>query len=221
FENIKDIPSGHFNLVEIDPPYAIDLKRQKKKVYKNYTYGEGGYNEISIEAYPDFMKDTFKECYRVMAPNSWLICWFGPEPWFEPMYQWIIEAGFITRRLVGEWVKPSGQTNQPSLYLANASEYFFYARKGSPTLARPGMTNIFPYSPVHSTSKIHPTERPLDLMQDILTTFAIEGSQVLVPYAGSGNTLIASAMSKMIPMGFDLTMQFKESYILRVQDVFK
>jgi len=236
FEGVKRIPDGSIDLVEIDPPYSINLgaikKVDKSLGLKPYQYGEGGYNEIKGPDYELFMRRTFEECFRVMSTNSWLICWFGPEPWFESIYSWIMEAGFDTRRLTAKWVKgedidhngyverTSGQTNNPTLYLAQANEEFFYARKGKPTLARPGRTNIFGHKPVPPTRKIHPTERPLELMNDILTTFAIENSRILVPYAGSGNTMLSAAFNKMIPIGFDLTKEYKEGYVIRIDEIF-
>jgi len=216
FEEIQSIPGGCIDLVEIDPPYAIDLTKQKK----DYAYDHEKYNEIDIKDYPTFMQNLFKECYRVMAPNSWLLCWFGPDPWFEDIYQWISKAGFSTRRLTAKWIKPTGQTNQPSKYLANSDEQFYYASKGTPILARQGRTNIFQYNPVPSARKFHPTERPLEMMDDVLTTFAMEGSRVLVPFLGSGNTLISAARNKMVPFGFDLTEAYRNSYILKVQEMF-
>jgi len=155
-----------------------------------------------------------------MASNSWLLCWFGPDPWFEDIYQWLTKAGFSTRRLTAKWIKPTGQTNQPSKYLANSDEQFYYASKGTPVLARQGRTNIFQYNPVPSTRKFHPTERPLEMMDDVLTTFAMESARVLVPFLGSGNTLISAARNKMIPFGFDLTEAYRNSYILKVQEMF-
>jgi len=236
FEKSEELPNGYFDLVEIDSPYSINLGSQKKVDaslgIKPYQYGEGGYNEIKQSDYEVFMNKVFKTCYKKMSSNSWLICWFGPDPWFESIYQWIIDAGFKTRRLTAKWVKgedenkdgyvekTSGQTNNPSMYLANACEEFFYAAKGNPTLASPGKTNIFGHRPVPPGKKIHPTERPLELMSDILTTFTKENSKILVPFAGSGNTLIAAASCKMIPIGFDLTESYKEGYVIRINELF-
>ncbi len=223
FEGVKKIPDSTMDLIEIDPPYAINLGAQKK-VNKdvnvsNYDYGEDGYEEVTAEDYPEFMRKTLQNCYRVASPNSWLICWHAWD-WGRDIFGWLIEAGFDSIRIPGVWRKKTGQSNNPTIRLANCNEPFFYAWKGSPALARPGMTNGFDYDPVSPQRKIRPTERPLDLMNDILTTFAIEGSRVLVPFAGSGNTMISAAGNKMIPIGFDLTKQFKESYILRVKEMF-
>jgi len=217
-DGIKQLPNGHFNLVEIDPPYAINLKSQKSNMATNF--GSETYNEIPAPLYEQLMRELFIECYRTMADNSWLLCWFGPEPWFNDIYEWLISAGFTLRRIPCIWAKPGGQTMQPSRILANSYEMFFYASKGSPVLAKEGRSNIFQFPPVSPSNKMHPTERPLEMISDVITTFAFEGSKVLVPFAGSGNTLIAAALNKMMPIGYDLTEEYRNSYVLKCEKYF-
>jgi len=224
FEFVKQIPDRSFNLIEIDPPYAIKLEKLKKKDGSGkYSYGEEGYNEILSDDYADFLLSTFEECYRVLADDGFLLCWFGPEPWFSPVLNWLRQTKFTVRGMPCIWVKgdeageqTSGQTNTPMRHLANAYEMFFYAKKGDPRINRQGMTNVFGHKPVPATQKIHPTERPKELMIDILTTFAPEGSRVLVPFAGSGNTILAAYENKMTAVGTDLGVIHKESYIERL-----
>jgi len=220
FEGVKKIGDSTIDLVELDPPYSIDIENLKK----GYAYT--GYNEIDSINYPDFMRRVFFECYRVLKPNSWMLCWFAPEPWFDYIHLWLLEAGFKNKRMPAIWIKgeendahvvekTSGQTMQPDRSLANGYEMFFCARKGVPLLAKPGSTNTFGHKPIPAQLKVHPTERPIEMMTDILTTFAQPNSNILVPFAGSGNTLIAAAQNQMIPVGYDLTEEYYESYIIK------
>ena len=219
---MKNFDANVFDFIEIDPPYAIDLQHNKKADNQDLsnTAGIHEYNEVSPEDYEILMRNVFSECYRVGKQNSWLVCWFGPDPWFEKIYTWLTEAGYSSTRLVGVWVKKQAQTNMPSKRLANATEFFFYAWKGDPVLARPGMLNTFNYSPIQAQQKLHPTERPIEMMIDLVTLFAFEGASVLVPFAGSGNTLIAAALSRMSAVGFDLTKSYRDGYLIKLNKVF-
>jgi ParB-like chromosome segregation protein Spo0J len=89
FEFVKECPDEYFHLVEIDPPYAIDLPKAKK----DYIYGDT-YNEVDKDKYQEFLANTLAACYKKMAEHSWLIFWFAPEPWFETVFQHILAAGF-------------------------------------------------------------------------------------------------------------------------------
>jgi len=217
FKQVAKIPNEHYDFVEMDPPYGINLQSQKSK----RGIGAEGllqYNEVPSEEYMQFLAKAFTECYRVLKPNTYLVCWFGPDPWFEVVAGLLEAAGFKLPRIPGLWIKPSGQTNSPTTRLASCYEMFFYAAKGSPQLAKPGMKNIFAYDPVSPDKKRHPTERPIPMIKSVLETFTKPDSKVLVPFAGSGATLIAAAEANMHPLGFDLEKSFRDKYILHLQE---
>jgi len=218
FEGVKQIPDGSMHLVEIDPPYAIDLNKAKKSDGESQ-YIQDEYNEIDKDDYQGFLFSTFKECYRVMTDHSWLICWFAPEPWFEAVFNSIIAAGFETTRMCGIWTKPSGQSKRPEMHLANSYEMFFYAWKGRPALNKAGRGNIFNYAPVPAQQKTHPTERPIELTTDIYDTFAFPGSRVLIPFLGSGNGLISANNLGMSGIGYELGKGNKDSFLVKVNNM--
>ena len=223
FVGVKDMPKDSIHLVEIDPPYAIALK-SAKKVDGESIHSMEDYNEVPATDYMDGgdtpywngMNTVFKECYRVMTDHSWLICWFAPEPWFEIIYQAIVNAGFETTRMCGVWTKGYGQTKRPEIHLANSYEMFFYAWKGRPALNKAGRINEFNFSPVSPQRKVHPTERPIDLMKEIYDTFAFTGSRVLIPFLGSGSGLIAADQLSMSPVGFELGKSYRDSFLVKV-----
>jgi ParB/RepB/Spo0J family partition protein len=218
FEAIKKVPDNSIDIIEMDPPYGINLAHIKmqdntKNVTKNY-------NEIPGDVYVDFLSRVYKECYRVMSENSWILCWFAQDPWFEFVYGSMINAGFKGSRVPAIWNKEgiSGQTMQPDTSLANCYESFFYMRKGYPSITRQGRSNVFTFKPVPSLKKIHPTERPVEMIQEILQTFGWEGCRVMSPFLGSGNTLLAASNLGMTAFGFDLSEEYKNSYIIRVNE---
>lgn len=217
FDAIKKIPDRSIDLVEIDPPYGIDLKAIKKSD-NAINAGTINYNEVPANEYIPFLENLFKECNRVMSENSWLICWFAQEPWFEVVFQALMRRGFTGSRVTASWYKQGspGQTMHPESLLANNREDFFYVRKGYPSITTQGHSNVFPYKTVPASRKIHPTERPIELIQDVLQTFTWEGCRVMVPFAGSGNTLLAASNLGLTAFGFDLSEEYKNGYTLRV-----
>lgn len=229
FEGVKEIPDGCMHLVEVDPPYAIDLTKKKKKDGES-KYSLQDYNEVDKNNYLNGNAETgwlgvntlLKECYRVMSTHSWLIFWFAPEPWFEDIYLAIRSAGFGTTRLCNIWTKSApGQNMNPQIRLSNSYEMFFYAWKGQPALNKAGRGNEFRFSPVPASQKVHPTERPIDLMVEIYDTFAFGGSRVFIPFLGSGNGILAAHHLGMNPIGFDLAKSYKDSFLVRVHKMQK
>jgi len=214
FEGVAKVKSGSAHLVELDPPYGIDLKNVKRD---DSRLGTEHYNEVNQDEYVDFMERTLKECYRILRPDAWIVVWFAFEPWFETIYQLIRSAGFNGLRVPGVWVKTRpGQTHWPEYYLASSVEPFFYARKGNSVVKNQGRSNVFEYTPIHPDKKIHPTERPIEMIEDVISTFAPLHGVVVVPFLGSGNTLLAASNLGMSGIGWDLTDQYKARYAGRV-----
>jgi len=119
--------------------------------------------------------------------------------------------------MCGLWVKPgAGQNMNPQTRLANSYEMFFYAWKGQPVLNKAGRSNVFNYSPVPPQQKTHPTERPLDMMKDIYETFCFPGSRVLIPFLGSGVGILAAHELGMAPVGFELSKNYKDSFLVKI-----
>ena len=219
FESVKKIPSNSMDLVEVDPPYGIKLESQKSK--QHVIKSGDPYKDIPSGEYLDFIEEVAKESYRVMNDHSWIIWWFG-FGWFSEVFQTLTSVGFKGRPSPGIWYKTNtqGQTQQPDIYLGGAYEFFFYLYKGNATINQSsrGKPNVFPYPVVPPSQKIHSTERPAELMQDILNVFAWEGARIMIPFAGSGNTLVAADRNKMFPIGFDREKEFRDSFVKRLME---
>lgn len=202
------------SFVEVDPPYGIDLKMVKK--------GEGSkeldtYEEIPKSDYPEFITKLCDYLYKV-TPESTRVCfWFGIE-WYSVVRQSLEKAGFNVDPIPCLWTKRAGQTNAPELYLARAWEPFFIATKGDgiPIRAR-GRVNVFDFPVVPASRKWHPTQRPVELMQEILRTFAWEGSIIMIPFLGSGATLLAAYREGINGFGWELNESNKEKFLAAVE----
>ena len=215
-EGMRECREGIFNFAEVDPPYGIGLHDLKRTDGAPSTMEQ--YTEIPQEMYCDFLLEAASGTYRVLQPNSFCVWWFG----FSMMQETktaLTQAGFTVCDIPGIWSKGGqGQTMQPSYNLANCYEPFFVCRKGSPVLAVQGHSNIFEYPPVAGQRKIHATERPLSLMEEILRVFTFPQQRVIVPFLGSGVTLRACYKLDRPGMGWDLSEETKNKFLLQVRE---
>lgn len=215
FEAAPKLQPGIVSIAEIDPPYAIDLHKVKKTDATPASISMRGYNEIEADIYQEFLVKTFTETYRVLREGGWLLVWFAPHPWFTVITECLSLAGFDFRATPAIWTKKAGQTKRPKIHLASAYEPFIYARKGNATINKEGRINIFDFKPVAPQLKTHPTEKPIELMQEILNTFGVAGDRILVPFLGSGNTLLAAANLGMSAFGYDLTEEYRNDFVIK------
>lgn len=209
------LSAEQFSFIEVDPPYGIDIALLRKA--QDNLQLEYEYVEINELVYEEFLVRLLNECNELAAEDAWLVLWIGPQ-FLELARNIMKAAGFIPNIIPGIWKKGNspGQSYSPNTNLGNAYEMFLYGRKGKIQLHQQGRGNIFDFPGIFRSRKIHPTERPLELMREIVATFAWPKARVLVPFAGSGNTLVAAQEAKMDAIGFDLSNEFREAFISRV-----
>lgn len=218
FDN--DLDDGQFALIECDPPYGINLPELRDTDYKGDFLD---YREIEEKVYPEFMRRLCEELYRLATNAAYVVLWHSLT--FKQLVNDELErAGFSVRKhQVGIWQKGNvpGQQFQPDINLGNSCEFFTYASKGNAKLqpTRKGRSCVFNYARVPSAKKRHMTERPIEMMNEILDTFGSPGGQVLVPFAGSGVTLISASLRNMPAIGYDLFENNKKGFVRHLSEM--
>lgn len=220
FEGLASLPdNGRIDFIECDSPYGIELntaKRGNEEVNSTAI----SYNEVKQSDYPEFLERLTSELYRVAGRNSWCAFWFG-QSWFTEVKAALIKAGWQIDEIPNIWVKNVGQTQQPELYLGRAWEPFFICRKGKPVLANRGRLNTFIFPGCAGSGgdrKYHPTQRPVALVEDVLSTYCVGMANVFVPFLGSGATLRAAYNLGMKAFGFDSNAEYKDRFLLAVEE---
>lgn len=233
-----EIEHGSFDLIEADPPYDIGIKQQSpsgKASRSRSTAARVVHMQDYIdsqkewESYQEFIGALCRACYELLKPDGWLLLWFSQHP-HGPMIAHELEAvGFELVRSPGIWCKDvrgsegtskspiQARSGAPDKMLSNIYEPFYYARKGNAIIRKRGRLNIWHYSPPSAQNRSHPTEKTIPLMQDILETFAMPNAKVLVPFLGSGNTLLAAWRAKMSALGYELSEAYKGKFIMNMQ----
>lgn len=208
------MPDGYFDFAEVDPPYGIDFENARR----GYSYQ--GYEELKQEETCIKTREWMKLIYDKLAENAYCIYWFAPHPWFETIYRIAMETGFTGNRIPLVWIKSHGQSRVPDTNLASCYETAFIFRKGTPKLAKPGRVNIFDYKVVDPTNKFHPTQKPVELYEEIYKTFSFERAKCVAPFLGSGASILGGYIAGRQVIGWDLTEEFKGGFVQEAQKLF-
>ncbi len=210
-EKTAKVRAGSYHFAEVDPPYAIDLADKRKRTKDKHQLGE--YEEISPSEYPEFIETMANSVYRALRPDAFCVWWYGPE-WYQTVYTALINAGFKVNKVPALWYKgPVGQVTNPDYNLANSYEPFFVARKGRVMLRERGRSNVFHYDGVAISQRIHPTQRPLDLLREIIRHMCPENGHMIVPFLGSGSTLMAAWLENRKGTGWDLNENTRNHFV--------
>ena len=68
--------------------------------------------------------------------------------------------------------------------------------------------NCFDWVRDTETEKVHPTQKPVKLLEHLIEIFTDEGDVVIDPCAGSGSTLLAAAQRNRKSYGFEIKKDF-------------
>lgn len=218
---IADIP---YNLAEnayaSSPSWYVggDNKNGESKKAKSAFFDTDGYFRI-----PEYMhfcsKMLIKEPKEVgKAPAMIVFCAF------EQMQQ-IIEYGkkygFMKSYPLVFVKNYSGQVLKANMKIVGATEYAVVLYRDKLPKFNNGnrmIFNWFKWERDTTTPKIHPTQKPVQLLKQLIEIFTDEGDVVIDPCAGSGSTLRACAEINRSCYGFEIK---KEYYKLAKQKILK
>ena len=217
FEALADMQdNGMIQLIECDPPYGIELPTIREGDKASQSVAIQTYEEIPIDQYEAFLGKLTSELFRVAAKDSWMIFWFASIN-HALVRRVLLDNGWKLDYVPAIWVKPQGQTMQPEMLLSRCYEPFFVCYKGRPYINKRGRSNVFAYPIVPLTQKYHPTERPVELIEEILDTFGVPGQVIFVPFLGSGATLRACYRANRKGYGYDVNPEYKDKFMLSVE----
>jgi site-specific DNA-methyltransferase (adenine-specific) len=124
-----------------------------------------------------------------------------------------VAAGLSTRLLVWEKLNPSPMNGQ-HIWLSGLECCVFGKSKGA-------VFNDFCRSPIlrypSGQSKIHPTQKPIQLFGDLIRVSSNEGDTVLDPFLGSGTTAVACEELGRRWIGIELSKDYCEIATKRLE----
>lgn len=78
--------------------------------------------------------------------------------------------------------------------------------------------NCFDWVKDTKTPKLHPTQKPVPLLEQLIELFTDEGDVVIDPVAGSGTTLLAAIRKKRKAYGFEIKKDFHKAASELIQE---
>jgi site-specific DNA-methyltransferase (adenine-specific) len=190
-EIMKGWNDGCAQLIVTDPPYGINLDVGETK--KGNPHPEVYSDDPG--ATMDLVYLVAKECYRILIPDAHAYFFFDIKA-YPKVFSLLSDVGFLIDPIPLIWVKnQSGQVNHPDSRFGSAYEACFFMRKGSRALLKQGASNVLKIDCVPPGKKIHPTEKPVALLQALIEFSSVPGETIVDPFGGSGSTAEAAILS--------------------------
>jgi len=194
-ELLDSLANNSVDCLITDPPYSTPvITGFGRKKFKNVA-------DLSIQE--QYMKSFKKKIERVLKPNApvFIFCNDSYYPSiFRAFYDWnSLQMVIWDKGKIGMG-KPFRKQHEIILY-ANREPFEYY---------RNGITfsTVMKCNQVPTKERLHPAEKPINLILDLLKGFTKEGDLVLDTFMGSGVVALACDKLKRKWVGFELSEDF-------------
>ena len=209
---ISSYSPGTFDAVITDPPYASGGRTQAEKNKPT----SKKYSSMGENAPPDFEGDSMDQRSWTNWAAEWLtaarrasrpgapVCVFIDWRQLPSLTDAIQRAGWIWRG-IAIWDK--GNSRPQRGRFRQQSEFIVWGSNGDMPISRPVpcLPGVFKYG--NPQNRIHLTEKPLQLMRDIVR-ITEPGGHILDPFVGSGTTVLASVLEGYTATGIEVTEEY-------------
>lgn len=160
-----------------DPPYGMSFQSNRRKTK---------YSKINNDSHLNWVDDFIDRCYRISNDNTahYMFSSFHNIDIFKQA----IEKKFKLKNIL-VWEKNNASMGDLKADFAPKVEFVLFFQKGRRKINGKRDPNIFRFN--KTGNKLHPTEKPVDLMEYLISKFTDENQVVLDPFMGSGTTGVA------------------------------
>lgn len=198
---MRQMENDSVDLVVTDPPYLMDYssnKRQKNKF-------EGGGAILNDKNAEGLIIDYFEQCARIMKNNTHIysFCSWHQIDFFKQEF----EKHFKLKNII-IWHKPGGGIGDLKGSYMTDNEFVLFGHKGRRELRGKRIGTVQTWNKVTPSTMVHPTEKPVALLQNFIEKSSEEGEIVFDGFIGSGATGVAAINCGRKIVGCELDKRF-------------
>jgi DNA modification methylase len=192
-EVLKGYEAETFDFCITDPPYAVDLDKAVERWWGEVRWVGETYEDEKGQF--TLHEEVLSSVYRVLKHGAHCYVFFATS-FFTEVKELLLRVGFNVKSIPLVWIKSlnMGPSGNPYTQYGRGYESIFYCAKGSPRkFTKPGATDVLYYPP--PKDRIHPAERPVELLECLIEVCSVENEIGLDPFGGSGSLAMAAKRS--------------------------
>lgn len=187
-ELMKRLPDESIDAVITDPPYRIN--------YNSNRYKNG--NPFSSIKNDHLIFFPIDEMIRVLKPTGALFAFYSFK---RPVLDERIKNSIV-------WVKNNWTAGDLNGDFGNQYEQILFIPREKFGIHSKRYSNVWEFGRVPASELMHPTQKPLDLMQRLVEVSTDEGQIILDPFMGSGTTGVAALQLERNFIGYELDEKY-------------
>ena len=205
---IASFPDNYIDVCLTDPPYGIGFQSNRTKV---------GLKFKKIENDKTPFVDWIMPMYNKMKEGGRLLCFYRWDVQSEFLDE-IKCAGFIVKSQI-IWNKCSHGMGDLTGEFAPQHELILYATKGRYEFKNRRPATVFDVPKVGSNNLIHPNEKPIELIKQLLFKISDEREQIFDPFGGSFSTYIVATSTNRDCISCELSDEYYKIGSARIKNL--
>ena len=199
-EVMRGFADKQFDLVLTDPPYGIDLDTDFSGMVSRPGGYKGKMRGNTYEKVENDVNFNFQPYFEEIKRISKRQVIFGAD--------YILERSEFIKGSISIWDKRL--TDSADLMFGSCFETVWFFPRRKRDFYRYKWAGIFGTEREREKVRLHPTQKPLELVQQIMSEVAKEGESVLDPFMGSGTTIVAAQYLKLNATGIEISPKYCE-----------
>jgi len=196
-DHIDSLQDGTINVILTDPPYGMDYQSHRRGVLFDKIENDSPQSATAV------LREALSKLKPKLADDAHVLVFCTWRNEHETM-EALRATGY---RVIGSlvWVKDNHGSGNLQSGFAPMHERIVHAIKGAPALLK-RIPDVL-YAKKVSTD-IHPTEKPVTLLKQLIEVTCPEGGMVADPFGGVGSTLVAAKQCKRAAWGCELVNDY-------------
>lgn len=202
---LRQMEAESVDAIITDPPYGINYVSQTGAKIKN-----------DKSPFIWFLYDAFRVLKSGESGRGSLVCftrWDVQQTFIDAMKL----AGFNVRSEV-IWDKVIGGQGDLKAQFSPSHENIIFAIKGKFSFPGHRPKDLVTFQKLNSSQMVHPTEKPVGLLANLITSVTKPGDLILDPFAGSGSTLVAAKKTGRRFIGVELDDDYHQIAQRRIEE---
>ena len=177
-----------------DPPYGMDYRSN---------YRKEKYEKISNDNDLSFLDDFFQKCDKLLKDDTHIYCFCS---WHHIDKFKIAFEKYFTLKNVIVWEKNNTSMGDLKGSYAPKHEFILFGHKGRRLRNGKRLPDVLQAN--RTGNKLHPTQKPVSLLQIFIEQSSNKNEIILDPFMGSGSTGVAALNTNRKFIGIELDEKY-------------
>jgi len=202
-------------LLLTDPPYGVSYHSKNQNIEHSYNRAIPADDPKAMIALLD---QALKKVKPKLLPDAHIYIFMSDsmilqvlgvvKKYFQVQHVLIWDKGHWT---IGDIFNDYGYAHENIIFAKKGDRRMLWGKRQGDVFHYPGVPN-------HPLHRDHPTEKPVDLLKQLILNSTVEGELVLDCFAGSGSTLVAAKQLRRRYCGIEIDREWYECMVRRVAE---